>query len=111
MQVINLHYLQLPKAPASEAPVICRVMPNTPALVGCGASVYALSENATEKHVRGLRPQVREALTRNLQAAVVESLFSTVGTVDRLFSEKQINAVTGLSGSGPAYVRSYAHVS
>lgn len=31
-------------------------------------------------------------------------LFSTVGTIDRLNSEKQIDAVCGLSGSGPAYV-------
>ncbi|MBU4366014.1 MAG: pyrroline-5-carboxylate reductase [Kiritimatiellae bacterium] len=65
---------------------IVRVMPNMPALAGAGVSVYCLGSRATEDDVR-----------------LVESLFQSVGVVVRL-DEKHLDAVTALSGSGPAYV-------
>ena len=65
---------------------VVRVMPNMPALAGAGVSVYCLGERATEA-----------------DAKLVESLFQSVGVVVRL-DEKHLDAVTALSGSGPAYV-------
>eukprot|EP00890_Picochlorum_soloecismus_P001856 jgi/Picsp_1/2671/NSC_00901-R1_pyrroline-5-carboxylate reductase len=65
---------------------VVRVMPNTPALVQQGASAFALGSYATEK-----------------DAEVVESLLSKVGLAIRV-REKMMNGVTGVSGSGPAYV-------
>jgi pyrroline-5-carboxylate reductase len=65
---------------------IVRVMPNTPALVGQGASAYACESDVTAADVE-----------------FVEKVFGSVGIVRRV-EEKLIDAVTGLSGSGPAYV-------
>ena len=70
----------------AETPVI-RVMPNTPAAVGRGIS--ALIGNA---HVS------EAAMT------MAEGLLQAVGQTVRLTSEDQMDAVTAVSGSGPAYV-------
>jgi pyrroline-5-carboxylate reductase len=66
-------------------PVI-RVMPNTPALVGEGASAFCRGEFATEEH-----------------AALVSHLFGAVGKAFEVTTEAQLDAVIGVSGSGPAY--------
>lgn len=65
---------------------ICRAMPNTPALVGQGISAYALSASCTADDVNR-----------------AERVLAGCGKVVSV-QEKLINAITGLSGSGPAYV-------
>jgi pyrroline-5-carboxylate reductase len=65
---------------------VVRIMPNTACIVGEAASAYAMGALATEED--------RE---------VVQEIFGSCGLVREL-SEFLLNAVTGLSGSGPAYV-------
>lgn len=65
---------------------ICRVMPNTPALIGEGISAYALNAACSGDDGRA-----------------AEYVLSACGQVVRV-QEKLMDAVTGLSGSGPAYV-------
>ncbi len=72
--------LALPKAR------VIRVMPNTPALVGASASAYALGEGA-----------------RREDGELAKKLLSAVGVAFEV-KESLLDAVTGLSGSGPAYV-------
>jgi len=65
---------------------ICRVMPNMPALIGEGVSAYALNSDSLAN-----------------DSKLVEDILKACGKVVQV-SEKLMNAVTGLSGSGPAYV-------
>ena len=65
---------------------VIRAMPNTPSLVGCGATALCRGKFVTDE-----------------QLAVAEQVFASVGrtvTVD----EKHMDAVTALSASGPAYI-------
>lgn len=64
---------------------VVRVMPNTPMLVGEAMSAVSAGAHATEEHLR-----------------VVEEMLGAVGRVVRV-PETQQDAVTALSGSGPAY--------
>lgn len=67
---------------------IVRVMPNTPCLIGKGASGYSLGEHATAD-----------------DGKLVAKLLSAVGAAFEV-DETMLDAVTGLSGSGPAFVYS-----
>ena len=69
-----------------DTPII-RAMPNTPAAVGQGITAIVGNTPASET-----------------QLAQAEELLSAVGEVVRLETEAQMDAVTGVSGSGPAYV-------
>lgn len=65
---------------------IIRVMPNTPALVLAGASAFSSNSQVTAEDIR-----------------LAENIFSAIGICVHL-PESQLDAVTGLSGSGPGYV-------
>ncbi len=65
---------------------IVRVMPNTPLLVGKGASCYALGPDADKE-----------------AAKITEQIFSSLGQVWQV-PEDWLDAVTAISGSGPAYM-------
>lgn len=65
---------------------VVRVMPNTPALVGAGASGFSMGENCSPEDTN-----------------LVSRMLSAVGLAFEV-KEPLIDAVTGLSGSGPAYV-------
>lgn len=79
---ISVGFIQ--NALGSAARVI-RVMPNTPALVGAGAAAMASSDTCSDG-----------------DRALAASVFSAVGTIEEV-PESGMDAVTGLSGSGPAY--------
>lgn len=76
---------QLERALPADTPVV-RAMPNTPALVGAGASAVAGGSAASEDDL-----------------AWAEGILGSVGIVVRV-AEPALDAVTGLSGSGPAYI-------
>ncbi|MFQ5684871.1 MAG: pyrroline-5-carboxylate reductase [Candidatus Binatia bacterium] len=65
---------------------VVRIMPNTPALILAGASAITPGQHATEEDLK-----------------ITREVFETVGRVVQV-EEKLMDAVTGLSGSGPAYI-------
>ena len=70
---------------AGKSTRVIRAMPNTPALVGASATAYALGQAATAD-----------------DATLAQKIFSAVGLAFPV-KEPLLDAVTGLSGSGPAY--------
>ncbi|MGH1466274.1 MAG: pyrroline-5-carboxylate reductase [Cognatishimia sp.] len=70
----------------AQTPII-RAMPNTPAAIGQGITAIIGNGQSTDAHLD-----------------LADQLLSAVGQVVRLQSESQMDAVTGVSGSGPAYV-------
>lgn len=74
------------EAPLEAGARVIRVMPNTPALLGESATGFALGKSATAA-----------------DGELAKKLFSAVGVAFQL-KESLLDAVTGLSGSGPAYV-------
>ena len=71
---------------AGEHLAIVRAMPNTPALVSCGATGLFANAHVSAK-----------------QKAVTDRIFTAVGMAHWVAQERQIDAITALSGSGPAY--------
>ena len=65
---------------------VARVMPNTPALIGEGCSLYSLNSLCDKK-----------------SEETVEKILNSIGICVKI-PETQMNAATGLSGSGPAFV-------
>ncbi len=69
----------------AHVPVV-RAMPNTSAAIGFSATGIAAGKYATEKHID-----------------IVTSIFDCIG-ITTVTEEEELHAVTGLSGSGPAYI-------
>ncbi|MGI9525719.1 MAG: pyrroline-5-carboxylate reductase [Weeksellaceae bacterium] len=70
-----------------NAQKIVRTMPNLPAQVGKGVTSFTISQNVSK-----------------LEAKLVKALLDTTGVSVKVANEKFIDASTGISGSGPAYV-------
>jgi pyrroline-5-carboxylate reductase len=70
----------------NPAPRVVRVMPNTPALIGLGVAGICAGANA-----------------KTVDVEFAEKIFQAVGVVTRV-REEMMDAVTALTGSGPAYV-------
>jgi len=65
---------------------IIRVMPNTPCLAKVGMSVLSFSKNVPDRH-----------------ATIAKKIFSSLGEI-LILPERHMDAVTAISGSGPAYI-------
>jgi pyrroline-5-carboxylate reductase len=74
-------------ADALPRAALVRAMPNTPAAIGRGITVAVANARVTEQ-----------------QHTLVDALLSAVGAVEWVTDERLLDAVTALSGSGPAYV-------
>ncbi|WP_010181694.1 pyrroline-5-carboxylate reductase [Aquimarina agarilytica] len=70
-----------------QAPKIVRAMPNLPAQLGKGVTGYMISESISEN-----------------EALQIQHILSATGKAIRVYKEDDIDAITALSGSGPAYV-------
>ncbi|KAB2338428.1 pyrroline-5-carboxylate reductase [Cytobacillus depressus] len=71
---------------AEKSLAVVRAMPNTSAAVGKSATALAINERVSNEHMK-----------------LVTKIFETVG-LTTIVQEVQLDAVTGLSGSGPAYI-------
>jgi pyrroline-5-carboxylate reductase len=70
---------------------VIRIMPNLACAVGEGATAFALGKTATDH-----------------DALIVEEIFGAIGRVT-MVEERMLDAVTGLSGSGPGFIGAVAH--
>ncbi len=84
-KIESLFYEKLGEKEQKNLPII-RVMPNTPALVLAGMSGMSANDNA-----------------RKADLETARTILESMGKVIQ-FDEEKLNAVTGVSGSGPAYV-------
>lgn len=66
---------------------LIRVMPNTPSLIDYGVSAIYAAPSVTEKEVQ-----------------LAEEIFGAVGLTYRILKEKDMDPITALSGTGPAYI-------
>uniref|UniRef100_A0A7S2NKT7 Pyrroline-5-carboxylate reductase n=1 Tax=Haptolina brevifila TaxID=156173 RepID=A0A7S2NKT7_9EUKA len=73
---------------------VIRVMPNTPSLVMCGSAAFVLPNEGHLSHEGENAAKV----------PYVKGIFSSIGVCEQVGKEELMDAVTGLSGSGPAYV-------
>ena len=80
---LSLHKLSLG---LPEGQALIRAMPNTPCKIGAGMTVLSGASTATAEHLKS-----------------VEGIFSAFGEV-LILDEEHMNAVTGLSASGPAFI-------
>lgn len=83
--IAGVKIASIEKMLANQTPVI-RVMPNTPALIGMGASALSPGSYADSTHIN-----------------IALQIYGAIGKAIEI-SEDKLDAVTGLSGSGPAYV-------
>lgn len=83
--VAGLTYAQLQENVSGKNVRLLRTMPNTPLMVGCGAVAFSLPHSFSGEEFQFAR-----------------RLFSSIGIVEEV-EERLISAVTGISGSGPAY--------
>ncbi|MEL7272937.1 MAG: pyrroline-5-carboxylate reductase [Pseudomonadota bacterium] len=81
---INMERLAKPFAPV---PRVVRTMPNTPSMVGRGITVCVGSDGVSKE-----------------QKGWISDLMKAVGAVEWVADESLMDAVTGVSGSGPAYI-------
>lgn len=77
---------QLAKSASVESPAVIRAMPNTPCLVRQGMTVLCPGQYASRDQTEAAR-----------------AIFTAVGLVEVIDNEDLMDAVTALSGSGPAY--------
>ncbi len=83
--VAGLTYQQLQENIRAKNVHILRTMPNTPLMAGCGAVAFSLPHSFGSEEL-----------------AFAKELFGAIGIVEEV-EERLISAVTGISGSGPAY--------
>ncbi len=80
---LDTHFIS--KKTGGKIPII-RLMPNTPALIGWGATAFFANKRCSQKQIQ-----------------FTKKLFEAVGLVIRVKQEELLDAVTALSGSGPAF--------
>jgi len=83
---VSINTVAILSGQAAQGHRICRVMPNTPCMVGASASGFALGSGVTTE-----------------EGNMIKTLLESVGVAFEL-PERLLDAVTGLSGSGPAFV-------
>ena len=78
--------IRIEQMEAATTARVMRVMTNLPAAIGCGATAFARGSRST-----------------HVDAQCIEQIFSAIGITVEV-ADEQIDAVTGLAGSGPAFI-------